>query len=553
MSLDTVQNQAPAAAPSVDFNDASFSVEDLRGALATGDLSNLTPPAGTDSSTPPVVTPPADQAGVGDPAALPAQDPPATPTKSEAAEGTPETPAAADPAKEEAPAPKEEEAPPFQFTADADDEVFAKERAQYTEQFELDPATQFLIDRQDKTIADLRAQVEAAQAPEVPSLYTEAVQALDALVTRVRDDANRPVPNTEPLVSFLSKSFPQELPDLAESLLAMPSSKYHGTTLFQQYIRDYGNLDEQGLYLVQQVIENGGRLPIPSYVPVGIDPNVAEAFWQAPNRQTILDQVEAQYEIIQDPLATPADKQTARNYIYQVNQSLAQVQYGLDARVKAQRDAAESQQRAQMQIEQAGDQAYAETSAALTRSFADRLASNLDMFDAPAARVTALAYGNLIVNALADDMWAPYAQADLAKEGIQFNWAEGRKALERLRNAEHNIAGHVATKASPAAVEIAKKEKAAAIKEVKRLELDLMGKISKVAVLGASKALEGKAASSPKTPAARPRATAAAAAGSANAVPSIESPLTAYDQPEMSIEELRARIGKLRAENGLVL
>jgi hypothetical protein len=534
------ENLAAASAP--DFS--AFSAEDLRGALATGNLDQLSTPvsAGDSSSADAAAAAAAEPTGVANDTAPPADAPNAPAT---------ETPEAAPDGAEAAPVVAPEEAAPaaFQFTPDADEETFARERAAFVEAYELDPATQYLLERQDKTIGDLRQQLETAAPVEAPPLYSDAVQALEALVTRVQDPlTNRPVPNTEPLVKLLQTSFPQERPDLDESFLASPSAKYQGHNLFQEYLRDYGNLDDQGLMTVQQILQNGGKLPTPSFVPEGIDPQVAEAFWQAPNRQALLESIEAQYEIMRDPLSTTEDKALARQYVQQVNQTLGQVQYGINARTQAQEAQRQQHQLAQQQIEQAGDQAYAETSAALTRSFSERLAANLDMFDAPAARVTALAYGQLIVNALGDDVWAPYAQADLAKEGIQFNWNEGRAALKRLHQAERNIAGHVATKASPAAVEIAKKEKAAAIKDVKRLELDLMGKISKVAVLGVSKALETKVTAAPKTPAARPRV---AAQNGTSPVPSASASIDAYEG--MSPEELRSRLGRMRAEGGITL
>jgi hypothetical protein len=380
-------------------------------------------------------------------------------------------------------------------------------------------------------------------------LYAQAVEALDALVSKVPDPQDGiPIPNTQPMIKFLSESFPQELPRLAEDILSMNSQRYPGFTRFQEYIRDYADLDEQGLRLVQDVLDNGGRLPVPSFVPPGIDPKVTDAFWQSPNRLAIEDAVTAQYEMLEDPTSTVEDKAAARTYIAQVNHSLNQIQYGINAQGESRQNTIRQRQQHLQRIEIAGEQAFLETAAALTRSFSERLASNLSMFDPAAARVTALAYGNLIMNALADDAWGSYAQADLAKDGIQFNWREGASALERLRNAEHNIASYVATNASPAALEIAKKEKAGALKEVKRLELDLMGRISKVAVLGASRALETSVAVAPKTPAARPR-VAAAAAGSANAIASTDNDLGAYNT--LSIEELQARIGQIKAEGGI--
>jgi hypothetical protein len=83
---------------------------------------------------------------------------------------------------------------------------------------------------------------------------------------------------------------------------------------------------------------------------------------------------------------------------------------------------------------------------------------------------------------------------------------------------------------------------------VKRLELDLMGKISKVAVLGVSKALETKVTAAPKTPAARPRV---AAQNGTSPVPSASASIDAYEG--MSPEELRSRLGRMRAEGGITL
>ena len=105
MSLETVQSQPSPAPVSVDDYSA-FTADDLRGALSSGSLDALTPPAVSDAPTPPQ-----DPIGDGDAAAAPAEASAAEPTQPDAAEETSETPAAA----------VRDEAATFQFTPDAVD------------------------------------------------------------------------------------------------------------------------------------------------------------------------------------------------------------------------------------------------------------------------------------------------------------------------------------------------------------------------------------------------------------------------------------------------
>lgn len=543
MNSETNQGQAP----SVDFN--QFSQEELQTALASGNFESLTPLAeegaavqgDAQSSTTEVAAT----------SASPTADTPPDPSAPEGEQSP--SPEEAAPAEEtQAPV----EIPGFVFSVDADEETFLKEREAYFEKFELDEGAQFIYDRQNAQIEQLKAELATVATPE----RTESAQAVDdaflALISRRQDPrTNRFVPNTEPLVRLLTEQYPREVPQLAEDFLSMASQRYQGLTLFQEYLKDYGDLDDQGLLNIQYMLDNNGRMPTPDYVPVGINVKNADAYWQSHNRQALSEAIDANWEIVNDFTSSPEEKAMARRNIQQIDQDLSRIQYGIDADKTSTNNRRSIESQRQNAISQAGDQAYINTSVSLIRSFTEQLAGHLDMFDGPGAQVTALAYGNLIAAALADDAWSKHAQEDLAKQGVTFNWKAGRAALDRLYNTEHLIAAYELEGGSPAALKNAQDQKLSALKEVKRLDLELMGKISKIAVGGAGKALQAKVSSAPKAPAVRPRTNqtaAGAAAGAAPAIPSVPTntnDLAAYEN--MSPEELRSRIGQLKHEGAI--
>jgi hypothetical protein len=153
------------------------------------------------------------------------------------------------------------------------------------------------------------------------------------------------------------------------------------------------------------------------------------------------------------------------------------------------------------------------------------------MIEGDGAGVAALGIVTLVEKALTDDDWSRYAQEDLNKKGINFDWKRGRAALDRLYEIEGKIAHLETGKHNPRAIEAAKRTKSDIIKELQGLERELVGKITNKVVTGSNKALQTKIKNAPRIPAVRPKAGNGAANGDG------VKPKSNFD--EMSKEELR--------------
>lgn len=426
----------------------------------------------------------------------------------------------------------------FKFTENADAETLAKEEAEYLENVELPAPLQAMLDRRDAAISEFTAKAADISAADVDETAKQHMEAFDKLVTFKQDADGTVVPDTGGVLTLLKDVYPNERRQLIHDLNSEPSEKYAGYTLFQEFIRDYANLDENGMHTVEQVLANGGSLPVPSFVPEGIRPEVAEAFWQSAERTAIQERLESSYELIRDEMATDAEKTQARADIQQINATLAQIQRGLDADKSRKAGEAEQQQQQKQRIADAGRQAYTETALQMLEITKGEIAKNLtSVFDEGGAAIVATGFATLIENALSDqDAFAKAAQDSLAKQGISFNWKAGREFLERLYVNENQIAALTAAKANPRAVDIKKNEKATILKELKGLEKELIGKIVTKVIGSSSKTLAVKVAAATKTAAVRPKAKGFASA----------SPTT--DWMAMSPAELESRMGEMKRE-----
>lgn len=468
--------------------------------------------------------------------------------------------AKAEPVKEEAPKeevvevdegdkgveePKEEPKPetpteePFKFTEDADDETFAKEREAYLATVEITPELQTIIDRQNKQLEAFTA--EKTKIAELGELDTveRSVKALNQLANYRKNEAGEFVPDTTALAELLQTEFAKELPQIVQDIAALPSQKYQGTPMFVEFIKDYFQLEDAGMKELFTFLNTGGKTAFPSFVPEGIDTRVSDAFWQSVDRIEIEDSLEANRSILADTMATQEEKQLAQNAIKAINARLAQVQAGIEA-TKAQ--TARTQADAARQAETLNANAaknYVDTSVSLLREFSEKTAKNLTFLDDKGASMTALAYTTLVEKALTDDEFSKYAQEDLAKHGITFDWKSGRAVLDRLYDVEYKIVQQEAQGMNSRAIEQSRREKANILREIKGLETQLMGTLTKAVVQGSNKALETKVAEAEakKSPAVRPKVQAKETAPAAQP--------TDIDYSKMSPEEIRSRIGEL--------
>lgn len=510
------QNQAEASVDSPVNYETEFSAEELRDAIA--------------NNTAPVKTA----------APEPAPEVVEEPAKDEADK------AEADKANEE----KEleldnlstEEVEEFKFTENADPETFAKEAKEYLETLEIPAPLQIILERQAAELETLRTAEPVAA--EVPESDQRVINAFNTLGSKFVMDPDRQVhvPDTTELVKVLSTDFKEELPEVILALNSLPSAKYPGQTVYQEFLREYGGLDEAGMRNLETFLDNKGQLPIPTYVPDGIDPKVAEAYWKSPDREILDQTLEAAKATLADEMASDGERQLAKNAIQNIQARLVQLQKGLNSerQIEAQTKAQAEKQVEAIQAKAA--QSYMDTSVEMLRSFSGKLAESLTLFDEKGAQVTALAYGTLIEKALTDDEWAKYAQEDLKVRGVDFDWKKGRMALDTLWDIEHRIADLEANfPTKTRAIELAKKDKATALKAIKALETDLFGRIAKVTIAtvapkAKAEAEGGEIQETKKLTVVRPKAKAPAPAALKNE-PDLDS---------LSPEELQSRIGELR-------
>lgn len=438
--------------------------------------------------------------------------------------------------EEEQPRPAAEEAKPFEFTADADEETRAKEEAAFLEQYELDPATQNMLDHRNAQIETLKA--ELATRPEVGG-DADFVQALDTLVEFRKDEATgRMVPNTDGLIGYFQKNFKAELPQLIVDLNSLPSEKYAGATLMQEFIHDTFDLDAEAMQRFDRFTQNGGRFDVPDFVPEGIEPRLTEAFWLNPDRDMIVQQLERiDWTLNKDVDATAADKQAAQNQLQELNGKLAILQDGYDAK-KAQREAViANRQNNITALQHATVDRFVETTGAILDEIGLESSKGLDFMGA-GAELTGLAIGNLIQNSFSDNEGdAKRCQDKLAKHGITVNWPEAFALRDKLFEAIGQVVSLEKQQGvNPRAVEKAKQQVDAVVQELRGKAKQVAGQINAKMATGAGKKLEADIAGAKRIPAAKPRTQGDAAS----------KPATVnYD--DMPLDELRREIRKARA------
>lgn len=427
---------------------------------------------------------------------------------------------------------------PFKFTENADPETFAKEEAAFWEQYEKTPEIDALLSFRDNRIAALETQV--AEVKPVDEDTTDHMVAFDTLVrTKYDPELQIQVPDTSGLVSLLEKKYPVELPRLIEDLNAQSSPKYPGLMRFQQYIKDAFDLTPQAMQDLNYFLQNKGQMPIPAYVPLGVDVKVADAYWSAPDRMEMQRQIEAAaYTIQSDADATETEKEAARESLRAINSRLQREQAGLDA-TKQTRDATAVQaQKERQEIFATGEKAFYETSTGLLSQFSDRIAKALPMYDAAGSGLTGLSVATLVEKALTDDKYhSKFAQDRIKAMGIDFDFKRGRAALDDLWETELLIAAQTKQGFNERAVRMSQQKKHEIIKQLENLETELSGKIVARVVTGNAAQMAKKMAVAPKALPVKPRASGA---------PVTSTATPNYD--DMTLEEINKEVAKLTPE-----
>lgn len=442
------------------------------------------------------------------------------------------------------PAASAQETPVFTFTDTSDYDTFAAEEAKYREMIEMTPELKTIFDRHDTRIAELVTQIGSASNEfQADESVQKHMGAFDELVTfRKDDESNTFVPNTGGLITLLAKDYTKELPQVVRDLNELPSGRYPGHTLYQEFIRDYAQLDDQGMQRLDYFLHNHGRLQHPDFVPEGVHPSLSEAYWTAENREALQLRIEAaQFTLTKDADATAAEKEKAKADLNSINSELNRAQRGLNAdRERA--EAIKTQQEKQIQaIQHEAVDRFVLTTRELVKAVGTEAAKGLGMFDDVAAGIVGLALGTVIENAFSDnDGYAKFYQQELRSYGIDADWKQAFKLRDELFDSEMKIVGLERGGAHPRAIENSKKEKDGIVKELLGLAREAGGKINSKLVTGAGKKLAEDVQKAPKIPAVRLKNPGEG---------TVDSPKPNYDDPNVSAAELRAEMRKMLKEN----
>jgi hypothetical protein len=529
MGVDEIGGGAPAVESTdnpIDLD--SMSSADLDEIVSSG---GIVPERLRTPAAPVVVDPPADEEKPVE-EEKPVVDEPAAPAAPE------------EPKAEEEPEEAPEAEVEFTFTENADPETRAKERKAYLAQFELPQPMQEIYD-------ELLAENEELKTAQVPESDTDAkllTAAFDQLIEIKRDANDIPVPDTEGVRALFQREYPNEYRQLIKDVNTEDSAKYPGYTRMQEFIRDGFGLNEEAMSTLDLFLNHGGKMPVPNFVPDGVKPEVAEAYWRAFDRDDIDTQLRQATFTLNDEGASDEERMQANLSISKLNTKLAQIQNGLNYEKNKVDDAQRSRVETQQKIVNAGVQGYVDTTLKLLGNTRAELEGSLtNIFEGAAGAMTASGLSQLLENALSDaDEYSKAAQETFAKMGIKADWAEGKASLEKLWQIEQKIAAldHLVEKkqVNPRALVLAKKQKVGVLLEIRGHEKNLIGKITKALATGSGKALEKKLAEVPKLKQVRPRV-------SGNPKPFSNTP----DFDRMSKEELDSYIGQkkyLEAQQG---
>lgn len=396
----------------------------------------------------------------------------------------------------------------FEFSETDNPDILEAEMTSYLANVELTPQIETILDYKDAQIELLSQFVEQVEELGDYENISKTVNAFNQLVTSYRENEQDGsyVPDTTAVRQIFKQEYPQEYEQLLYDELSQGSDKYAGYTKMEEIVRDAFGIQGQAVQHLETFLRSGGQIPVPEYVPRGIDAKVGEAYWLSTDRDMLQGQIErAVFTLEQDPDATEGEKQEARMDIRNVNQKLAQIQAGLNADRNARQFTEQQKMQVMQQVEQEAASNFVETCNMMITNGKERLARALTMFDEPSAELTAMGFSTLVERALTDDEWSRPAQQELRSKGVNFDFNKGKDMLNRLYEVERKIAAQTRAGVNPRAIDISRSEKGNLLRQLQGMEQELYGQITRIAVNGFNNVLTSKMNNAPKVKGVRAR------------------------------------------------
>lgn len=427
-----------------------------------------------------------------------ADPPPAQPTTDEPAK--PEQPdstaaddeAAASPDADEALEPNTEAeaegaaAPVVEFVEDEPFESFTEKVEQFFDAYDVDPSIVAMKTGYEKQIAALTEQVNGQV--EINENVKSAVEAFSAIDEYRKDEETGVfVPKTNEAVAFVQAT---KSPDIFKQFvidaMSAPSPKYKhlGFTMLHEMYVDAGvppnRIDEFVKYV------SGEALPPPLYpdLPANVPQDLAEAFFKnSALRRVIEDSAETLAWSEADKLMYPEQYAEAKAQHEDALAALNAQQKGINQERQDKinsREKAIADQRAFETTVLAGTQDIQKAELA---SFGKDLNDKLAVFVSdPAARdLQVLSYKNLILNALADDVYGEDARATLKAQGITVEFSKAQVLFQQIQDAVAQRELILAqTKDEKAANKAVAKPLTNALRELGVMRRQIVGKVAQV-------------------------------------------------------------------------
>lgn len=441
---------------------------------------------------------------------------------------------------EETDEPAADAAPAFAFTEDADEDTFRAEADKYLAQVEITPELETILNRYRDEADRNRQAIQQFETVGDFETVSRTVAAFRGLVEFRQNEFGEFAPDTAALREYLRTEYPREHRAVYEDFLAEPSPRYAGLTVLQEYLKDGFGVTDGTLEAVDYMLRHN-RLPVPEFTPRGLDPKVAEAYWNSPRRAEIEQSLEIALGTLTNEYSSEDEKRLAKANLEALNAELRQAQLGFDAARRNQEERAAREQHARNQREMLALREFNTATAEVSSQLAKSVAKALTFVEGNAAEVVADGITSLVRGAVSPDPdEATYYRERLKQRGIVHDWSRGRAILDRLYDTDRKLVAQVQTQdINPKAIEATRKTKAAILQELANEQKAVIATIVKAVAKNATTTLEKKIADAPKFKAVRSKTgTAPASAPKRPAIPTAEE--LAGDPKKL--EELRTRL-----------
>lgn len=434
------------------------------------------------------------------------------------------------------------ELPPLEIAEDADYDTFKDESTKWLEGVEIAPEVETILNRYQTEVEALQAKVSEQPEPAVADeVVTRHMGAFDKLVEFVQDpETGKFVPDTSAILGLLEKEYSKELPQVVIDINSQPSQKYPNLTLYQEFLIDNFELDNDSFRTLNYFLQNNGQMPFPQFVPERVDVKLAEAFWTSPSREDMTERVDEANRTLNDPDSDEWSIANAKKTLQNLNADLAKIQSGLDANRQRVVENKTAVQQTQTEVHNAAVDRFVDTTRGIIEVIATKAVTGLEnVLDSTGANLVGTGIGTLIEASFSDvDGYAKYAQNKLKEYGITADWIKAHEIRDRLFESEKKIVSLERSNSHELAIKNARRQHDGIIKELIGLANEAGGKINAKVISGVGEKLTKQIEKAPRVPAVRPKAASDAV-----------NEVKAVNYEDMPLNELQAEIRKMREQN----